>query len=96
MGFVPRALSKFLGALHGYHETKLLHDFRSQKNNTMKRAMVKLRRERDKGVMTLFVVCMGIYLEDKTEGSLQRNIIKMSLASHNAVVPVGELYCGND
>ena len=70
MGFVLRVLSKFLRTLHGYCEMKLLHDFRSQKNKTVKRAVVKLRREREKDVMTLFVACMGIYLENKMEGSL--------------------------
>ena len=51
VGVVPRAQSKLSRVLHAHRGKKLLQDLQTQESAAMKRAMVRFRGAREKGVM---------------------------------------------
>ena len=58
VGVVPRVQSKLSRALHAHRGKKLLQDLQTQESAATKRAMVRFRGAREKGVMA-FVECLG-------------------------------------
>ena len=89
VGVVPRVQSKLSRALHAHRGKKLLQDLQTQESAAIKRAMVKFKEAREKGVMA-FVECQGVSQEDTMEGPLWRETSGRSLASHGA----SERVCG--
>ena len=71
VGVVPRVQSKLSRALHAHRGKKLLQDLQTQESAATKRAMVRFRGAREKGVMA-FVECLGFSQEDTMEGPLWR------------------------
>ena len=94
MGVVPRVQSKIPRALHAHRGKKLLQDLQIHESAAMKRAMVRLRGAREKGVMA-FVEFLGVTQEDTMEGPLWREALGRSLGSHNATKLVGGMCHGN-
>ena len=91
---VPRAQPKPSRALHAHHGKKLLQDLQTQESTTMKRAVVRFRRAREKGSMTS-VECLEVSQEDTMEGPLWRETLGRSLESHDAAELVGGMCNGN-
>ena len=67
VGVVPRVQSKLSRALHANRGKKLLQDLQTQESAVMKRAMVRFRGAREKGVIA-FVECPRVSQEDTMEG----------------------------
>ena len=94
MGVVPRVQSKLSRTLHAHRGKKLLHDPQTQESAAMKRAMVRVRRAREKGAMA-FVEYLRFSQEDTMDGPLWRETIGRSLGSHDATERVGGICHGN-
>ena len=94
VGVVPRVQSKLSPALHAHRGEKLLQDLQTQESAATKRAMVRFRRAREKGVMA-FVECLGSSQEDTMEGPLWRETSGRSLGSHDVTELVGGMCHGN-
>ena len=69
MGVVPRVQSKLLRAFHALRGKKLLQDVQTHESAPIKRAMVRFRGARAKGVMA-FVECLGVSHEDTMKDPL--------------------------
>ena len=94
VGVVPCVHLKLSRALHAHRGKKLLQDRQTQESAAMKRAMVRVRRAREKGAMA-FVECLGFSQEDTMEGPLRRETLGRSLGSHDATELVGGMRHGN-
>ena len=64
---VRRVQSKFSRALHAHRGKKLLQVLQNLKNTVTKRALVRFRGAREKGVIA-FVECLGVSQEGTIEG----------------------------
>ena len=71
-----------------------LENLQNLDNMTMKRAVVRFGRVREKGGMA-FVECLGVSQEDTMEGPLQRETLGKSLGIHDAAELVGGMCHGN-
>ena len=94
VGVVPRVQSKLSRTLHVHRGKKLLQDLQTQERTTMKRAMVRFSRAREKGTIA-FVECLGVSQEDTMDGPLWRETLGRSLGWHDAAELVGRMYHGN-
>ena len=91
---LARVQSKLSRALHAHHGKKLLQDLQNFENTTMKRAMVRLRRELEKDATT-FVEYLGVWQGDTMEGILWRETLGRILGSHDAAKLVAGMCHGN-
>ena len=90
MGVVPRIQSKLWRILHTHRGKTLLQNLQNLESTALKRAMVRFRGGREKGVM-VFVVCLGVTQEDMMEILLWRKSLGRSLRLHDAAEFVGEM-----
>ena len=95
VGVLSRVQSNISRAVHARPGKKLMHDLRNLESTTIKRAMVRFKGEREKGVMVL-VACLGVSQEDMMEGHLWRETLGRTLGSHNATELVGGMCRGSD
>ena len=93
VGVVPCVQSKLSRTLQAHCGKKLLKNLQNLENTTMKRAMVRLRGTREKGVVAFVVY--RISQKDTMEGPLWKETSGRSLGSHDTAELVGGMFYGN-
>ena len=93
---VSHVQSKLSRGLYTHRGKKLLQNFENVENTALKRAMVRFRGGREKGVMA-FVVCLQVSQEDAMQGILWRKSLRRrSLEVHDAAKRVDEMCHGGN
>ena len=94
MGVVPRVQIQALARSLCARGKKPFQDLQNLENNTMKRAIERFSRTREKHVMA-FVKCLRVSQVDTMEGSLCKYTLGRSLKSHDVVELVGWIFHGS-